>query len=138
MTLRKITVEDTIFRFKCTNGFGDNTEIATFRITIFLDGYKQTPLIIDFVTWEDLYAGNPLKTGVKLMNLGTNEEEFVNLNRPKYIRECILYGIKMGWTGENRIEPIDGLKMLISLDYDVSYLYPKEGFIRVHGKEHLK
>lgn len=95
-------------------------------------------MIIDFVTWEDLYAGNPLKTGVKLINLGTNEEEFVNLNRPKYIRECILYGIKMGWTGENRVEPIDGLKMLISLDYDVSYLYPKEGFIWVHGKEHLK
>ncbi|MBF7092529.1 hypothetical protein IUY40_13410 [Flavobacterium sp. ALJ2] len=138
MALRKITVEDNVYRYKCMNGFGLNTEIATFEITIFLDSYKQSPLKINFVTWEDLYAGNPLKTGVKLIRLSTKEEEFVNLNRPKYIRECILYGLKMGWNGKNKIESIDGLKMLMSLGYDVSFLYPKEGVIMVHGKEYLK
>lgn len=138
MTLRKITVEENVYLYKCVTGFGLNTEIATFEITVFLENYKQTPLKINFTTWEDLYAGNPLKTGVKLTKLATKEEEFVNLNRPKYSREFILYGLKMGWDGKNKVASIDGLEVLKSLGYDVSVLYPKEGIIMVHGKEYLK
>lgn len=138
MALRKITVEDNVYLYKSVTGFGGSTDIATFEITIFLEHYKLTPLKINFITWEDAYAGNPLSTGVKLMRLSTKEEEIVNLNRPKYIREFILYGLQMGWNGQNKIEPIDGLKILMSLDYDVSSLYPKEGFIIAHGKEYLK
>ncbi|SNR51845.1 hypothetical protein [Flavobacterium sp. ov086] len=138
MTLRKIIVEENVYLYKSVTGFGGGTEIATFEITIFLENHKQTPLKINFITWEDLYAGNPLKTGVKLTRLSTQETEFVNLNRPKYIRECILYSIKMGWNGQNKVESIDGLKILMSLGFDVSCLHPKEGFIIAHGKEYLK
>lgn len=138
MTLRKITVEENVYLYKCVTGFGLNTEIATFEITIFLENYKQTPLKINFTTWEDLYAGNPLSTGTKLTKLSTKDEEVVNLNRPKYIREFILYGLKMGWNGQNKVEPIDGLKILVSLDYDVSRLHPKDGIIIAHGKEYPK
>lgn len=138
MALRKITVEDNVYLYKSVTGFGDNTDIATFEITIFLENCKQTPLKINFITWEDAYAGNPLSTGLKLARLSTKEEEVVNLNRPKYIREFILYGLKLGWTGNNKAEPIDGLEILMSLDYDVSSLHPKAGFIMAHGKEHLK
>ncbi|MFH6958197.1 hypothetical protein ACHRV1_12385 [Flavobacterium aquidurense] len=138
MTLRKITVEENVYLYKCVTGFGLNTEIATFEITIFLENYKQTPLKINFTTWEDLYAGNPLSTGTKLTKLSTKDEEVVNLNRPKYSREFILYGLKMGWNGQNKVEPIDGLKILVSLDYDVSRLHPKDGIIIAHGKEYPK
>lgn len=138
MTLRKIIVEENVYLYKCVTGFGLNTEIATFEITIFLENYKQTPLKINFTTWEDLYAGNPLSTGTKLTKLSTKDEEVVNLNRPKYIREFILYGLKMGWNGQNKVEPIDGLKILVSLDYDVSRLHPKDGIIIAHGKEYPK
>lgn len=138
MALRKITVEDNVYLYKSVTGFGGSTDIATFEITIFLEHCKQTPLKINFITWEDAYAGNPLSTGVKLMRSSTKEEEIVNLNRPKYIREFILYGLQMGWNGRNKIEPIDGLKILMSLDYDVSSLHPKDGFIIAHGKEYLK
>lgn len=137
MALRKITVEDNVYLYKSVTGFGGSTDIATFEITIFLEHYKLTPLKINFITWEDAYAGNPLSTGIKLTRLST-KEEVVNLNRPKYIREFILYGLKLGWNGRNKIEPIDGLKMLMSLDYDVSSLHPKDGFIIAHGKEYLK
>ena len=138
MALRKITVEDNVYLYKTVTGFGGSTEIATFAITIFLENYKQTPLQIKFITWEDAYAGNPLSAGTKLTKLSTKDEEVVNLNRPKYIREFILYGLKMGWNGQNKVESIDGLKILVSLDYDVSFLYPKEGIIIAHGKEYPK
>ncbi|MFH7004300.1 hypothetical protein [Flavobacterium bizetiae] len=138
MALRKITVEDNAYLYKSVTGFGGSTAIATFEITIFLEHYKLTPLKINFITWEDAYAGNPLSTGIKLTRLSTREEEVVNLNRPKYIREFVLYGLKMGWNGQNKVEPIDGLKILTSLDYDVSSLHPKEEIIMAHGKEYLK
>lgn len=85
-----------------------------------------------------MYAGNPLSTGIKLTRLSTKEEEIVNLNRPKYIREFILYGLRMGWNGQNKVKPIDGLIILMSLGFDVSCLHPKDGFIIAHGKECLK
>lgn len=138
MSLRKITVEDKVYLYKSVTGFGSSTATATFEITIFLEHYKLTPLKINFITWEDAYAGNPLSTGIKLTRLSTREEEVVNLNRPKYIREFVLYGLKMGWNGQNKVELIDGLKILTSLDYDVSSLHPKEGVIMAHGKEYLK
>lgn len=138
MTLRKITIEDNVYLYKTVTGFGSSLDIATFEITIFLENYKLTPLKINFITWEDAYAGNPLSTGIKLAKLSTKEEEVVNLNRPKYIREFILYGLNLGWNGQNKVESIDGLKILMSLDYDISYLHPKEGFIIAHGKEYLK
>lgn len=138
MALRKITVENNVYLYKSVTGLGGSIDIATFEITIFLEHYKLTPLKINFITWEDAYAGNPLSTGIKLTRLSTKEEEVVNLNRPKYIREFILYGLKLGWNGQNKIEPIDGLKILMSLDYDVSSLHSKEGFIIAHGKEYLK
>lgn len=138
MALRKITVEEQVYLYKTITGFGLNTAIATFEITIFLKDFKQTPLKINFTTWEDLYAGNPLNTGIKLTRLSNQETEIVNLNRPKYIRECILYGLKMGWNGKNKLESVDGLEILKSLGYDVSGLHPKEGFTIVHGKEYPK
>ncbi len=138
MALRRITIEDNVYLYKSVTGFGTGIDIATFEITIFLENYKLTPLRINFITWEDMYAGNPLKTGIKLTKLSTKEEEVVNLNRPKYIREFILYGLNLGWNGKNKVESINGLKMLISLDYDVSILHPKKGFIIAHGKEYLK
>ncbi|WP_428232075.1 hypothetical protein [Flavobacterium sp.] len=129
MTLRKITVEDTVYLYKCVVGFAINTEIATFEITIFLNGYKQTPLKISFITWEDLYAGNPLKTGVKLTKLSTKQEELVNFNKPKYIRECILDGLKTGWKGKNKAAFIDGLEFLKALGYDVVFYIPKRDLL---------
>lgn len=138
MSLRKITVEDNVYLYKTVTGFGGSTAIATFEITIFLEHYKLTPLKINFITWEDVYAGNPLSTGIKLTRLSNKQEEVVNLNRPKYIREFVLYGLKMGWNGQNKVDSIDGLKILTSLDYDVSSLHPKGGVIIAHGKEYLK
>lgn len=138
MVLRKITIEENVYLYKSVTGFGGSTEIATFKISIFLENYKLTPLKINFMTWEDAYAGNPLSTGIKLTRLSTKKEEVVNLNRPKYIREFVLYGLRMGWNGQNKLEPIDGLKILMSLGFDVSCLHPKAGVIIAHGKEYPK
>ncbi|URC14683.1 hypothetical protein [Flavobacterium sp. B183] len=138
MGLRKITVEENVYWYKSVTKYALDIEAATFEITIFLEGHKQTPLKISFVTWEDLYAGNPLNTGVVLTRVFDKETESVNLNRPKYIRECILYGLKKGWNGGNKVAVIDGLEILKSLGYDVSGLCPKDGLVVAHGKEYLK
>ncbi|MNY71247.1 hypothetical protein D3C86_2095440 [compost metagenome] len=69
--------------------------------------------------------GCPLNTGFPVFNITTREKEIINLNRPKYIKECILYGQKVGWAGNNKLEPLDGLKILTDLGYDVSVLVPK-------------
>ena len=68
----------------------------TLTVKVFLNGQKQTPLIIKFMTVNDYVMGQPLKSGVKLFNKIKNTEEVVNLNEPKYIKELIVLGVKDG------------------------------------------
>ncbi|MCV9931099.1 hypothetical protein OIU80_02290 [Flavobacterium sp. LS1R47] len=100
---------------------------GTLTIKIFLKDYKLSPLLVDFLTWDDPIIGLPLNFGFPLSKPLTGEKEVVNLNRPKYVRECILYGLQKGWTGENKQEPLDGLEILANLGYDVSVLSVKKG-----------
>lgn len=120
MKLRKITVEDNVYLYGIKGSVDFSSREGTLTIRIFLKDYKQTPLIVDFVTWDDPIIGHPLNFGFPLLKLLTGEKEVVNLNRPKYIRECILYGLQKGWIGKNKLEPLDGLEMLANLGYDVS------------------
>lgn len=128
MKLKKITVEDNVYLYGMKGSIDFSLGEGTLMIRIFLKDYKQTPLIVDFVTWDDPIIGHPLNFGFPLPKLLTDEKEVVNLNRPKYIRECILYGFQKGWTGKNKLEPLDGLEMLANLGYDVSvFIYQERG-----------
>jgi hypothetical protein len=122
MKLRKIAVDDNVYLYVMTGKVNFPTREGTLTIKIFLKDYKLTPLLVDFLTWDDPIIGFPLNFGFPLLNSLTNEKEMVNLNRPKYVRECILYGLQKGWTGKNKLEPLDGLKVLSNLGYDVSVL----------------
>ena len=81
--------------------------------------------MVEFLTIDHYYVGQLLKHNAQLHNTKTNTDETVNLNQPKYIRAMIVYGIKNGWHGTNRIETQNGLEYLTDLGFDVSFLIPQ-------------
>jgi hypothetical protein len=126
MKLRKITVEDNVYLYTMTGKVDLPAQEGTLTIKIFLKDYKLTPLLVDFLTWDDPIIGLPLNFGFPLVKSLTDEKEVVNLNRPKYVRECILFGLQKGWTGKNKLESLNGLEVLRNLGYDVSVLSIKK------------
>ena len=115
-----------IYLYVVTDKYHHQTSTNTLTIKIFLAGHKQTPLIIDFLTLDHIYMGQVLKSGIKMYNYKRSEEEIVNLNEPKYIRELILLGRAKGWEGANKVEKQNGLHYLETLGYDVNILLPIE------------
>ena len=122
--LRKITIEDFVYFYIVTNKYHLETKTNTLTLKVFLNGEKQTPLIIDFLTIDDLYMGQILNSGVKLTNIIKNSVDNVNINEPKYIRALILIGQKKGWTGTNKLELQNGLEYLKELGYEIDILLP--------------
>ncbi|ATA89170.1 hypothetical protein [Capnocytophaga stomatis] len=118
--LRKIVVEEEVYYYRITDNFQMETFPSFIRIKIFSEGCKTTPLLIEFPSKYDLYAGFPLKNGVDLPNLLNNITECVNIHQPKYIQKFILLGKKYGWKGNNVIPIQNGMDYLSELGYDVS------------------
>jgi hypothetical protein len=81
-------------------------------VKVYLSGQKQTPLIIEFLTYDDYYKGQPLNSGVELINKITNSTDRININEPGYIKDLILQGVRNGWTGSNKIGDQNGLEYL--------------------------
>jgi hypothetical protein len=76
----------------------------------YLEGYKNTPLIIHFLTWESV-SGNPLTSGCG---------EF-SLHWPSVVKVLILGGISEGWDGrQTRLTIEDGQHILERGGYNVS------------------
>lgn len=123
--LRKIIVDNLEYLYSVTDQYHPGTETNTLTVKIFLSGQKQTPLIIDFRTLDHYFIGQPLKSGISLVNTITNSTEEVNINEPKYIREFILQGRKNNWTGTNIIEKQNGLNYLLELGFTIDQLKPK-------------
>ena len=123
--LRKITVDNLDYVYRVTDKYHPETGTNTLTVKIFLSDHKQTPLVVEFHTIYHYAMGQPLNTGVSLPNKKTNLTEGINLNHPKYIRALILYGIKNGWKGTNRIETLNGLEYLTDLGFDVGELIPQ-------------
>lgn len=122
--LRKITIDNSEYLYMIRyNYYSIGANKLT--LTIFLNGHKLTPLVIDFLTLDDYHLGQPLNVGVQLLNVKTNELVRVNVNEPKYIREFILLGLKNGWTGANKIARQNGLEYLTEMGFDISQLQPK-------------
>ncbi|WP_106914799.1 hypothetical protein [Chryseobacterium aurantiacum] len=122
--LRKIVVDHLEYLYVVTDQYHQGTETNTLTVKIFLNGSKQTPLIIDFLTFDDYIMGQPLKSGISLANKITNSIEVVNMNEPKYIRQLILQGLKNGWTGENTIKKQNGLDYLKEWGFEIEKLQP--------------
>ena len=122
--LRKIVIEKLEYLYSVIDKYHSGTETNTLRVKVFLNGQKKTPLIIDFLTFDDYYMGQPLNSGIDLINKITNTFDKVNINEPKYIRELILQGQKNGWIGSNKMEIQNGLEYLTELGYDIDKLKP--------------
>lgn len=113
------------YLYSVSDQFHSGTETNTLTVKIFLSGEKQTPLIIDFLTFDEYIMGQPLKSGITLMNAVTDSLENVNINEPKYIQKLIVKGIEKGWNGKNKMEKQNGLTYLSELGYDIDTLKPK-------------
>ena len=120
--LRKITINNAEFLYTISQKYQPSTKTNLLTIKVFLCGQKLTPLFIDFLTLDDYYLGNLLFVGTNLPNSTTNETTYVNLNKPKFIREFVLMGLKHGWTGTNKVEVQNGMNYLKELGFEVSKL----------------
>ncbi|KYH03907.1 hypothetical protein A1704_19230 [Chryseobacterium cucumeris] len=123
--LRKITVNAVEYLYLVADQYYFESKTNTLTVKVFLNGQKQTPLIIKFMTVNDYVMGQPLKSGVKLFNKIKNTEEVVNLNEPKYIKELIVLGLKDGWSGTNLIIIKNGLNYLSELGFQTDQLKPE-------------
>ena len=123
--LRKISIENLEYLYSVSNKYNLENQTNTLTVRIYLSGYKQTPLVVDFLTIDNYYMGQLLNSGVSLANKLTNMTDTVNINEPKYIRELILQGQKNGWTGNNKMEKQNGLNYLTELGYDAEALKPQ-------------
>ncbi|PWN60731.1 hypothetical protein [Chryseobacterium oncorhynchi] len=122
--LRKIVVDHKEYLYLVTDKYHHGTETNTLTVKIFVSGNKQSPLIIDFLTFDDYIMGQPLKSGISLVNNITDSIEIVNMNEPKYIRQLIVQGLKNGWIGENMMERQNGLNYLKELGFEIEKLQP--------------
>ncbi|PWW30627.1 MULTISPECIES: hypothetical protein [unclassified Chryseobacterium] len=123
--LRKITVNTIEYLYLVSDQYHSETKTNTLTVKVFLNGQKQTPLIIRFMTVEDYIMGQPLKSGVKLMNKITGSEDEINLNRPQYIKQFIVLGLMKGWSGFNSMEIQNGLDYLRELGFQTGQLKPE-------------
>ena len=119
--LRKLIHKDKEYLYRINTVYNtkkDNTSLLSVRI--FLEGEKNTPLCINFITIEDKYMGQPLNGNISLLNKNTQTKETINLNEPKYIPKLIDWGEEQGWKGDNKIPPLNGLLFLEFLGYDIA------------------
>lgn len=119
--LRKLIHKEKEYLYRINTAYNtkkDNTSLLSVRI--FLEGEKNTPLCINFITIEDKYMGQPLNGNINLLNKNTQTKETINLNEPKYIPKLIDWGEEQGWKGDNKIPPLNGLLFLEFLGYDIA------------------
>ena len=119
--LRKLIHKDKEYLYRINTVYNtkkDSTSLLSVRI--FLEGEKNTPLCIDFITIDDKYMGQPLNGNINLLNKNTQTKETINLNEPKYIPKLIDWGEEQGWKGDNKIPPLNGLLFLEFLGYDIA------------------
>ena len=118
--LRKLIHKDKEYLYRINTAYNtkkDSTSLLSVRI--FLEGEKNTPLCIDFITIDDKYMGQPLNGNISLLNKNTQTKETINLNEPKYIPKLIDWAEEQGWKGDNKISPLNGLLFLELLGYDI-------------------
>ena len=119
--LRKLIHKEKEYLYRINTAYNtkkDNTSLLSVRI--FLEGEKNTPLCINFITIDDKYMGQPLNGNINLLNKNTQTKETINLNEPKYIPELIDWAEEQGWNGSNKIAPLNGLLFLELLGYDIA------------------
>jgi len=119
--LRRLIHKDKEYLYRINTAYNtkkDSTSLLSVRI--FLEGEKNTPLCINFITIDDKYTGQPLNGNINLLNKNTQTKETINLNEPKYIPKLIDWGEEQGWKGDNKIPPLNGLLFLELLGYDIA------------------
>ena len=119
--LRRLIHKDKEYLYRINTAYNtkkDSTSLLSVRI--FLEGEKNTPLCIDFITIDDKYMGQPLNGNISLLNKNTQTKEIINLNEPKYIPKLIDWAEEQGWKGDNKISPLNGLLFLEFLGYDIA------------------
>lgn len=118
--LRKIIVEGNTYWYLFSDSISMENHSDFMQVRIFLDGYKATPLILNFYHKYDKIQGFVLKNGVELLNFVAQTAEIVNIHKPKYIRQLIILGKKHGWTGDKKFDAQNGMAYLTELGFDVS------------------
>ncbi|NML39496.1 hypothetical protein HHL17_20005 [Chitinophaga sp. G-6-1-13] len=119
--LRRMVINDRIYLYRIQTRYVRPSH-GKLILKVFLEGCRNTPLVVECLVAEDLITGNPLFVGTRLFNKHTRELCDVNLNYPRYIRELIECGFGRGWTGTEKIDKQDGLVYLQELGYDIASL----------------
>lgn len=121
-TIRSLQVAESLYLFTTNVTRIVDKDESIFTIRLFIDGYSRFALLVHFRTLDDYYVGNPLNHGVLLYNEHAQEEEIVNLNRPRFIRLALNYGINKGWKAKESQLALDGIALLQELGYKTDKL----------------
>lgn len=119
--LRQINVDNKVYLYSVRKRYNFESNTYHLKVKIFLNGRKNTPLIINF---DDNLLGQLLNVGVLLLHKQTHEIVKINLNEPQYIKDLILLGQQKGWTGENNLGVQDGCEYLVNLGYELKVIKP--------------
>ena len=113
--LRRITLGDEVYLWRLDWSYRE-TEVGTrvykalYRLSCYREGFKRSPAIIHFTTWEDAMIGGPLHTGAPL-DVDMPKGLRLNLNWPAAIAKIIRYLKSAGWHPEidrGKLEIQDG------------------------------
>nr|WP_315026988.1 hypothetical protein [uncultured Chryseobacterium sp.] len=92
--LRKIGIDNAEYLYCFKDKYHPGINKRTLTLRVFLKDQKQTSIIIEFLTPDYYFIGQPLQSGISLNNTIISLAEKANLNEPKYIRQLILLGQK--------------------------------------------
>lgn len=106
--LRKIVVRDNLYLWILKTHYEpiDNVRkeyLAHVKLTVYLNGLKNTPLTISFLLKDDPVIGTPF----------TNNAGDLNLNKPSIVKFLIEEGLSEGWNPKEKALAIsDGFYLL--------------------------
>lgn len=113
-------VDGAVYRWGFIHGYLRTPEpFRTLDVfTAYAEGNHANPLRMEFNTWEDLYRGAPLHSGLLPLEPNDPEPCGINLHTPKWAVLLIREGLKHGWQPNAKSAPFvltDGVGIIKEL-----------------------
>ena len=121
--LRRITINNLVYLWKRGHYHLKEFQYSTCadRLVVYLEDYKQSPLILHFRLEDNQLSSNHLKDGDWFMESGCliRKDRVISLNRPAVFSKLISYYLRREWqpaTDKKALEIFDALLLLDHLE----------------------
>lgn len=108
--LRRIVLDGQTFLYRLSHRYekqqAEGSYKTHYQFRAYLEGFKKSPLILRFETWEDPISGGPLHTGSPL-HLADSASPSLNLNQPGHAVLLIRKALAQGWNPSATQRPLE-------------------------------